>query len=88
MDLRALVTRLTAALLACWIVLTAVFFLLRLLPGEPGAVFEDPRVPQEHRARLRAVYGLDRTLPEQYLRWIGGVARGSICATTSSPAGG
>ena len=40
------------------------------------AVFEDPRVPQEHRARLRAVYGLDRTLPEQYLRWIGGVARG------------
>ncbi|MBP7587247.1 MAG: ABC transporter permease [Thermoanaerobaculia bacterium] len=74
--IRALVTRLTAALLACWIVLTAVFFLLRLLPGEPGAVFEDPRVPQEHRARLRAVYGLDRTLPEQYLRWIGGVARG------------
>lgn len=33
-------------------------------------------MPQEHRARLRAVYGLDLTLPEQYLRWIGGVARG------------
>ena len=79
--IRALVTRLTAALLACWIVLTAVFFLLRLLPGEPGAVFEDPRVPQEHRARLRAVYGLDRTLPEQYLRWIGQILRESAPKT-------
>ncbi|MEO7794228.1 MAG: ABC transporter permease, partial [Thermoanaerobaculia bacterium] len=74
--IRALLARFTAALVACWIVLTAVFFLLRLLPGEPGAIFEDPRVPQEHRLRLRAVYGLDRPLPEQYLRWLGGVARG------------
>lgn len=74
--IRALCTRLLAALLAVWIVLTAVFFLLHLLPGEPGAVFEDPRVPQEQRARLRAVYGLDRPLAEQYLRWIGGAVRG------------
>ena len=73
---RALAARLASALLACWIVLTAVFFLLRLLPGEPGAAFEDPRVPQEQRLRLRAIYGLDRPLPEQYLRWLGGVARG------------
>lgn len=74
--IRALLARLASALLACWIVLTAVFFLLRLLPGEPGAAFEDPRVPQEQRLRLRAIYGLDRPLPEQYLRWLGGVARG------------
>jgi peptide/nickel transport system permease protein len=74
--IRALFARFAAALVACWIVLTAVFFLLRFLPGEPGAIFEDPRVPQAQRERLRAVYGLDRPLPEQYLRWIGGVARG------------
>ncbi len=74
--IRPLLARLAAALAACWIVLTAVFFLLRLLPGEPGTIFEDPRVPQEQRLRLRAVYGLDRPLPEQYLRWLGGVARG------------
>jgi peptide/nickel transport system permease protein len=74
--IRTLFARLAAALLACWIVLTAVFFLLRLLPGEPGAIFEDPRVPQEQRIRLRTVYGLDRPLPEQYVRWLGGVCRG------------
>lgn len=73
---RALLGRFASALLAGWIVLTAVFFLLRLLPGEPGAAFEDPRVPQEYRQRLRAIYGLDRPLPEQYARWVGGVARG------------
>ncbi len=73
---RALLGRATSALLAAWIVLSAVFFLLHLLPGEPGAAFEDPRVPQEQRLRLRAIYGLDRPLPEQYARWIGGVARG------------
>ena len=73
---RALLARFAAALVGCWIVLTAVFFLLRLLPGEPGTIFEDPRVPQEQRLRLRAVYGLDRPLPEQYLRWVGGVAAG------------
>jgi peptide/nickel transport system permease protein len=73
---RALLARLASTLLAVWIVLTAVFFLLRLLPGGPGAAFEDPRVPQEQRQRLRAIYGLDRPLPEQYARWLGGIARG------------
>lgn len=73
---RALLARLASALVACWIVLTAVFFLLRLLPGDPGTIFEDPRIPQEQRLRLRSIYGLDRPLPEQYLRWLGGVARG------------
>lgn len=74
--IRSIAARLGSALFAGWIVLTAVFFLLRMLPGEPGTIFEDPRVPQEQRLRLRAVYGLDRPLPEQYLRWLGGVVRG------------
>ncbi len=74
--IRTLLARLGTALLAGWIVLTTVFFLLRMLPGDPGTLFENPRVPQEQRLRLRAVYGLDRPLPEQYLRWLGGVARG------------
>lgn len=73
---RALLARLGAAGVACWIVLTSVFFLLRLLPGEPGAIYEDPRVPAEQRTRIRELYGLDRPLGEQYVRWLGGVVRG------------
>lgn len=73
---RALLARLGSTLVLVWLVLSGAFFLLHLLPGEPGAVYEDPRVPREHRQRLRAIYGLDRPLLEQYARWLGGVARG------------
>ncbi|MGE0641280.1 MAG: ABC transporter permease [Thermoanaerobaculia bacterium] len=68
--------RLLATVALAWIVLTAVFFLLHALPGEPGAAFEDPRVPPRQRAQLREIYRLDRPLAVQYASWLGGVARG------------
>lgn len=71
-----LLARLGSTIVLVWLVLTGVFFLLHLLPGEPGAIYEDARVPREHRERVRALYGLDRSLPEQYGRWLGGVASG------------
>jgi peptide/nickel transport system permease protein len=73
---RRALSRLGASLLLVWLVLTGVFFLLHLLPGDPGTIFEDPRVPRAQRERLRAVYGLDRPLVEQYGRWLRGVASG------------
>ena len=72
---RALV-RIGGALLLLWLVLTGVFVLLHLLPGSPGAAYEDPRVPASQRERLRAVYGLDRPLAEQYAKWLAGVVSG------------
>ena len=50
--------RLLATVALAWIVLTAVFFLLHALPGEPGAAFEDPRVPPRLRRQLREIYRL------------------------------
>lgn len=73
---RLFFVRFATSLLLAWLVLTGVFFLLHLLPGEPGAAFEDPRVPSGQRERLRAIYGLDRPLAVQYGRWLAGVARG------------
>lgn len=74
--IRPLLARLAASLVLLWLVLSALFLLLHLLPGDPVAAFEDPRVPAEQRARLRAVYGLDRPLAEQYVRWLGGALSG------------
>ncbi len=73
---RRALARLIASAVLLWLVTSALFVLLHLLPGDPGATFEDPRVPASHRVRLRAVYGLDRPLPEQYLRWLGNALRG------------
>lgn len=65
-----------ATALAIWVaLLAAVFFLLELLPGNPGQVFEDPRVPAAHAERLRRLYGLDRPLPERLLRFLGQAVR-------------
>jgi pilus assembly protein CpaB len=71
-----LVRRLAASLLLLYLVLTALFFLVHLAPGSPVNLFDDPRVPRAQIARLIEVYGLDRPLPEQYVRWLKAVARG------------
>lgn len=74
---RFLLRRLAASLLLLFLVLTVTFFLLHLAPGDPASLLtENSRAPREYRDHLRALYGLDRPLPEQYLRWLGTVARG------------
>lgn len=71
-----LLRRLAAALLILLLVLTLTFFFVHLLPGGPTQFFEGQRVlTPEQRQNLERIYGLDRPLPEQYLRWIGSVAR-------------
>jgi peptide/nickel transport system permease protein len=71
-----LLRRLAASLLILLLVLTLAFFFLHLLPGGPVQFFEGERhlTPGQQR-NLERIYGLDRPLPEQYLRWIGSVAR-------------
>jgi ABC-type dipeptide/oligopeptide/nickel transport system permease component len=71
-----LVRRLASALLLVYLVLTATFFLLHAAPGAPGLVPEDPRIPAAQRAHLARVYGLDRPLPEQYVRFLAAMTRG------------
>jgi peptide/nickel transport system permease protein len=73
---RYLLRRGLASLLLLLLVVSLAFFALRLAPGDPAARLDDPRIPAEHQQRLRALYGLDRPLTEQYLEWLGGVVRG------------
>jgi peptide/nickel transport system permease protein len=69
-----LLRRLAASALLLWLVLTTTFLLLRLVPGSPiGNLLELP-IPQRQKEVLIHAYGLDRPLPEQYLRWLGAVA--------------
>ncbi len=65
-----LLRRIAASLVLLFVLLTLLFFLLHLAPGEPAALFEDPRLTAESRANLRRVFGIDRPLPEQYLSWM------------------
>jgi peptide/nickel transport system permease protein len=58
---------------------TLVFVVLRVLPGEPTAVLAAQAGGTSADAvRLRAEYGLDRPLASQYIRFIFDLARGDL----------
>ncbi len=59
-------------------VVTIIFALFRLLPGDPASALVDPLAPPETRARLLEQLGLDRPLPVQYARYLTGLARGEL----------
>jgi peptide/nickel transport system permease protein len=57
-----------------------VFFMLRLIPGDPAAqmLAGNSSATQENLARLRHQLGLDQPLPLQYLHFVGGIAHGDL----------
>ncbi len=72
-------SRLVHAVVVVAIVTTIVFLLIHIAPGDPfGSAMDNPNVTEALRARWRAMYGLDRPLYEQYLRYLGSVARGDF----------
>ncbi len=55
-----------------------VFGILRLLPADPVAMSLPPGASAEDYEKLKQAFGLDRSLPEQYLIWIGKLAQGDL----------
>ena len=77
--LRYIGGRLVQAVVIVAIVATITFALIHLAPGDPfSAVMDNPNVNERVRATLRAQYGLDRPLPEQFVRYVGQLARGEL----------
>lgn len=58
--------RLLIMVLMILLVSTMIFFLFRVMPGDPTAFIVDPSIPPEARAQMLARYGLDKGLGEQY----------------------
>lgn len=57
-------------------VVTLMFALLRLAPGDPAMLLVGPAATTEQIAAQRHALGLDRPLAEQYGAWLGRFARG------------
>lgn len=75
---RELSRRLLHAALMILALLTIVFAVAHLAPGDPVDLVATPDMDDAGRALLRAQLGLDRPLPEQYVRWLGGALRGDL----------
>ncbi|MEO6667207.1 MAG: ABC transporter permease [Nitrospiria bacterium] len=59
-----------------WVVATITFVLLRLAPG--GPFDSEKQLPPEIIANIEAKYHLDEPVWRQYLRYLGGLARGDL----------
>lgn len=57
---------------------TIVFFLSRLLPGDATDTLLSPSVPASVREQLKVQLGLDRPLHEQYFAWLRSVLAGDF----------
>lgn len=58
-----------------WLVLTLVFLMLRVAPGDPVSAAVGGRLSEDELDKRRAALGLDEPLWQQYLDYIGQVAR-------------
>jgi peptide/nickel transport system permease protein len=74
---RLVAVRLLHAVVVLFLVTTIAFFLLHFAPGDPFS-FDNPQVPVEVRNQLRAEFGYDRPVLEQYVRYLGNVATGNL----------
>lgn len=59
-------------------VLTATFILIHLAPGTPINILAGDQSSAAYQAELTHKFGLDRPLPEQYVRYIGTLVRGDL----------
>lgn len=61
-----------------WLVVTLIFALVRLAPGDPATLLIPPTASAEDAARFRTELGLDRPVIVQYARWAGAALRGDF----------
>jgi ABC-type dipeptide/oligopeptide/nickel transport system permease component len=70
--------RLLLSLPALWLILTMVFLLAHIVPGDPVVQMLGEAATASDITQLRHALGLDLPLPVQYGRYLAGVVRGNL----------
>ena len=83
MRLSAAVIRLVSLAVTFFGVAVVVFVLVRVAPGDPIAMMAGPGASPQDIADLRELYGLDKSIPAQFVIWLGHVARGDFGTSIS-----
>ena len=76
--IRYLSFRILLALPALWLILTMVFMLAHIVPGDPVAQMLGEGARADDLQQLRHTLGLDLPLPVQYGRYLAGIAHGNL----------
>jgi peptide/nickel transport system permease protein len=76
------IRRLLTGIVVVLLVTLMIFLFMRLLPGDPLVTYVSSSdmgsLSPEQMQKLRVKFGLDKSMPEQYVRWIGGIFRGDL----------
>ncbi|MHA7773573.1 ABC transporter permease [Roseibium sp. M-1] len=75
---RALITRLITTFITLFGAAVIVFIVIRVVPGNPIAMMLPPGATDADIDRLKTLYGLDKSILEQFLIWLGNVAQGDF----------
>ena len=70
--------RVIGAFLVMLAVATLVFFMLRLVPGDPIAAMLADAGSEEARAAMVKRLGFDKPVPIQFLTWFGAMLQGDL----------
>jgi peptide/nickel transport system permease protein len=79
-----MIRRILMGLIVILIVTILVFLLIRLLPGDPLLMylttqqFRDVALNTQQLAELKHSFGLDKSLPQQYISWVVGMFHGDF----------
>jgi peptide/nickel transport system permease protein len=76
--LKAVASRALQFALVLWAVVTILFLMFRLMPGNPMAAYIDPTFTVEQQQALMAQFGLDKPLWKQYVIYLGNLLQGEL----------
>ncbi|MEM9221789.1 MAG: ABC transporter permease [Pseudomonadota bacterium] len=76
-------TRLWTTLITLFGVAVVVFVVIRIAPGDPIAMMLPPGATEADILRLKTLYGLDKSIPEQFFVWLGNVLQGDFGTSIS-----
>jgi peptide/nickel transport system permease protein len=77
-----LLRRLLGTVGVIFLVATATFIMVFLMPGDAARMYAGPRAPEETVERIRVQWGLDQPLPVQYVRYLGRAIQGDLGQST------
>ena len=77
-----LIRRVLLGLLTLLLITMAVYGLIRMMPGDPlatdAAMMNPEKMPARKICSMKAVYGLDKSVPEAYIHWLGNMFQGDF----------
>lgn len=76
--------RLLQAIPSVFGIVVVTFILTRALPGDPAAYFAGPAADAQSIEETRQALGLDRSLPEQFLRYLSDLVTGDLGQSIST----